>query len=58
MYANTKAIGRFDLGKLCFNYQDPEYQKNRTTRVKVVHTKDGKKKVTFQGVKKKLKQSQ
>ena len=58
MYSNSRAIGRFDLGKLCFNYKDPEYQKHRTTKVKVVHTEGGKKKVTFQGVKKKLKQSQ
>lgn len=57
MYSNSKAIGAFDLGKLCFNYQDPEYQRNRTTKV-VVKTKDGVEKKSFQGVKKKLKASQ
>ena len=57
MYSNSKAIGQFDLGKLCFDYKNPEYEKHRTTKKKVTN-KNGKRKVAFQGVKKKLKASQ
>ena len=57
MYANCKSIGAFDMGKLVFDYNNPEYKKNRTTK-KTVSMKGGKKKVAFQGVKKKLKDSQ
>ena len=45
------------MGKLVFDYNNPEYQKNRTTK-KTVSKKGGKKKVAFQGVKKTLKKSQ
>lgn len=57
MYSNSKAIGLFDMGKLVFDYKNPEYKKHCTT-IKKVTFKDGKEKKAFQGVKKKLKQSQ
>ena len=57
MYSNSRAIGGFDMGKLCFNYKDPSYNHHRTTK-KTVSIKNGKKKVAFQGVKKSLKASQ
>ena len=57
MYSNSKAIGWFDMGKLVFDYNNPEYKKHCTT-IKKITVKDGKKKTSFQGVKKKLKQSQ
>lgn len=57
MYSNSKAIGLFDMGKLVFDYKNPEYKKHSMT-IKKVTFKDGKKKTAFQGVKKKLKQSQ
>ena len=57
MYSNSRAIGGFDMGKLCFNYKDPSYKHHRTTK-KTVSVKNAKKKVSFQGVKKSLKASQ
>ena len=57
MYSNCKAIGAFDMGKLVFDFKNPEYQENRTTK-KTVSMKGGERKVAFQGVKKKLKNSQ
>ena len=57
MFSNSKAIGGFDMGKLVFDYKNPEYQKYSTTIKKVI-IKDGKRKVCFQGVKKRLKESQ
>jgi len=57
MYSNSKEIGAFDLGKLRFDYSNPEYQKNRTTKV-VKKLKNGKTKKSFQGVKDKLKDTQ
>ena len=58
MYSNSKDISGFDLGKLCFDYSDPEYQKNRTTKVVVKQLEGGQTKKAFQGVKHKLKASQ
>lgn len=58
MYSNSKDISWFNLGKLRFDYSDPEYQKNRTTKVVVKQLEGGKTKKSFQGVKGKLKESQ
>ena len=46
MYSNSKAIGLFDMGKLVFDYKNPEYKKHSTT-IKKVTFKDGKKKQPF-----------
>ncbi len=58
MYGNSKAIGDLDLGKLRFDYSNPDYQSNRTTKVVVKKLANGEHKKSFQGVKKKLKDSQ
>ena len=53
-WSNSPDVGRLDLGKLVWNFQDPQYIANRTSNTKV--NKDGKKQ--FQGRKKELKDSQ
>ena len=58
MYSNSPSIGAFDLGKLRFDYSNPEYQANRTTKVMVKELENGQKQKSFQGVKNKLKDTQ
>ena len=58
MYSNSQAIGAFDMGRLCFDYKNPEYLKHRTTKITITEMPDGTTKKAFQGVKGKLKNTQ
>ena len=55
MWSNSKCIGLLDLGKLRFNYQSSEYNKNRTAK-KTISKSTGKRQ--FTGQRKQLKESQ